>query len=129
MIKYIKSSLIVFAMLIANACTEDFAEINTNPNQLPDLDVGFQLGRAMIASSDNRFEYWRSNLIYPTALTQQAANTWWTGNTYGINDQWARAWWERYYTSFGRDLTDLIGRGDLETESNTIQAARILRVH
>ncbi|MEM6844597.1 MAG: SusD/RagB family nutrient-binding outer membrane lipoprotein [Bacteroidota bacterium] len=129
MIRYIKTSLIVFAMLIANACTEDFAELNTNPNQLPDLDVGFQLGRAMIASSDSRFEYWRSNLIYPTAIAQQATNTWWTGNTYGISDQWAGAWWERYYTGYGKNLTDLIARADPETESNTIQAARIFRVH
>ena len=116
-------------MLVSvNSCTDDFAELNTNPNQSPDLDIGFQFARAMIQSSDNRFEYWRSNLIYPTALVQQATQTWWSGNNYTIVDQWTGAWWGTYYTGYGKNLVDLINRVDA-ADVNTRSAARLWRVH
>lgn len=121
--------LAVVMAFSANSCTDDFAELNTNPNQSPDLDIGFQFARAMIQSSDNRFEYWRSNLIYPTALTQQASQTWWSGNNYGIVDQWTGAWWGTYYTGYGKNLVDLINRVDPSTDVNTLSAARLWRVH
>lgn len=120
------TSLILFSV---TACDDDFAELNTNPNQNSDLDIGFQFARVQVASSNNRFEYWRSNLIYPTALVQQASQTWWTGNTYGINDQWARAWWETYFTGYGKNIVDLIERVDADADVNTLSAARIFRVH
>ncbi len=126
----IKSLLLTCLVLLSTtACDDDFAKLNTNPNQNSDLDIGFQFARSMISSTNNRFEYWRSNLIYPTALVQQAGQTWWTGNTYGVNDQWARAWWERYYTDFGKNIVDLIERVDGDVDVNTLSAARIWRVH
>ncbi len=125
-IQYIFLSAIM--LVSVNSCSDDFAELNTNPNQSPDLDIGFQFARAMIQSSDNRFEYWRSNLIYPTALVQQATQTWWSGNNYTIVDQWTGAWWGTYYTGYGKNLVDLINRTDA-TDINTQSAARLWRVH
>ncbi len=126
-LKYIALGALI--VVSANSCTDDFAELNTNPNQSPDLDIGFQFARAMIQSSDNRFEYWRSNLIYPTALVQQASQTWWSGNNYTIVDQWTGAWWGTYYTGYGKNLVDLINRVDPSTDVNTLSAARLWRVH
>ncbi len=52
---YIKTFFVAAALLIAGACTEDFEELNSNPNKPTEVNAQYLLPQALQTSIDN---YW-----------------------------------------------------------------------
>ena len=126
----IKIYIISIVFLGTMACESGFNELNIDPNQSTDVELAFQFAGALVDASDDRFEAWRTNFIYPSGIVQHCANTWWTGNTYGLNDQWFGAYFDRVYTGYGKNIVDLINRAAEDPEEvNILSAARIWRAY
>ncbi len=145
---------LALALLLLPACDQDsrFAELNTNPTQASSIPPEFLFTTAELATAGTRYEQWRSNLIYPEAMIQHLAETWYTGDKYTTNADWLSALWTVSYNGNGdgqrapiKLLTDLIYNNvdpdcresqEIFTECppapatnvNKIAAARMLRV-
>ena len=113
------------------SCTGDFEELNTNPNQAAGITNDLQFSRTLVDASDDRFEPWRTNFIYPHGIVQLAANPDWAGDFYGLNDDWTGAYFVRMYSGYGKNVVDLITRirNNPDDDVNTLSAARIWKVY
>jgi hypothetical protein len=146
--------VLVLAILVLPACDQDsrFEDLNTNPTQASSIPPDYLFTPAQMAIAGTRYEAWRSNLIYPEAMIQHLAETWFTGDKYTTNADWLSALWTVSYYGTGdgqrapiKLLVDLIYNNvdqecaatqDIYTECppaqptmvNKIAAARILRV-
>lgn len=149
-----RATLLALAVLLLPACDQDarFEELNTNPTQASSIPPEFLFTTAQLATAGTRYEQWRSNLIYPEAMIQHLAETWYTGDKYTTNADWLSALWTVSYNGNGdgqrapiKLLVDLIYnnvdpdcRANQEvftecpafpsTNVNKVAAARILRV-
>lgn len=120
-----KTVLTKFALLLSCAfmcmtCTNNFDEINTNPNDnepnevAPELQLTFLLNRA----SSERFEQWRGNLIYCSNWAQQLSGDWDVDRYNTTNEDWLSAWWNTSYLNIGKDIEFLIQN---TPESNNVK--------
>ncbi len=149
-----RATLLVLAVLLLPACDQDarFEDLNTNPTQASSIPPDFLFTTAQMAIAGTRYEAWRSNLIYPEAMIQHLAETWYTGDKYTTNSDWLSALWTVSYNGNGdgqrapiKLLVDLIYNNvdpecaeaqEIYTECapkeatlvNKVAAARILRV-
>ncbi|WP_375418908.1 SusD/RagB family nutrient-binding outer membrane lipoprotein [uncultured Hymenobacter sp.] len=124
------------ALLLAGACTDKFAEINTNPTtysqaSFPPNYVLTQTQLTYTGSTDFAYETWRGNLIYASGIVQgmSAVLGYWAGDKYRLNEGYTAAYWERSYSEQVKPVTDLVEstRGKAEYK-NLHQIARIMRV-
>ncbi|QXD14522.1 SusD/RagB family nutrient-binding outer membrane lipoprotein [Rhodocaloribacter litoris] len=149
-----RAALLATAVLLLAGCDQDdrFTELNTNPTEASTIPPDFLFTTAELATAGTRYEQWRSNLIYPEAMIQHLAETWYTGDKYTTNADWLSALWTVSYNGNGdgqrapiKLLVDLIYNNvDPEcrqtqeiftecppfpaTNVNKIAAARMLRV-
>lgn len=112
--KKILSILLMF--VIVASCTNDFEDLNTNPNQ-PSTDSE-NLAPVLRyvqrhAFAETRFNTWRGNLIYGSRFADQwsfsFAGTWF-GNAAGFtyNSGWNDAAWDDPYSKVSGNLVALI---------------------
>ncbi len=149
-----RAGIIALAAVLLPACDQDsrFEDLNTNPTQASSMPPEFLFTGAELATAGTRYEQWRSNLIYPEAMIQHLAETWYTGDKYTTNADWLSALWTVSYNGNGdgqrapiKLLTDLIYNNvdascresqeaytecapSPPTNVNKVAAARILRV-
>lgn len=107
---YIPIIVLLLCTLLCPSCTNNFDEINTNPNEnepntvAPELQLTFLLNRA----SSERFEQWRGNLIYCSNWAQQLSGDWDVDRYNTTNEDWLSAWWNASYLNIGKDIEFLI---------------------
>ena len=117
-------------LFFLSSCDQGFEDLNKNPNQITKVDVSYVFSRVLVTSSSDNFEAWRSNFIYSSALTQQCASEWWSGNDYTVNDQWTGAYFDRLYTGYGKNVIDVINKTTgIPEHINILSAARIWKAY
>lgn len=96
---------VLFATILP-ACTDDFDELNTNPNEY----TKEKLAPANILSSnmrkafhEDRYEFWRGVVLHAERFSGQTAagynGNWWSpADSYTYNEGWTAATWDSYNT-------------------------------
>lgn len=113
--KKILSYILIGLSLVA--CTDDLAELNTNPNQ-PVAGASDDLSPLLTyvqrhAFAESRYNTWRGNLIFGSRFADQwsfgFAGTWF-GNAagFGYNSGWTDAAWDDPYSKVSATLNSLI---------------------
>jgi len=133
--KTLKKYILIVAVLFLGlgACTDNFEEINTNPQAFNFIDPGVQLTKIQLDLSGNREEIWRYELGICSPMVQYFAGSWWCqhGGQYNVveKNHWFTLWEEMYPRDI-KNVVDVIDRteGD-EFYQNTRAAARILKVY
>ncbi len=129
-----KNLLIVsLLLLVLGACTDNFEDINTNPQAFNSIDPGVQLTKIQLDLSGNREEIWRYELGICSPMVQYFAGSWWCqhGGQYNVIEKghWFTLWEEMYPREI-KNLVDIIERTEgVEKYNNTHAAARILKVY
>ncbi len=121
----IKLSIICF-LTFSLACTKDFGEINTNPNEPDNLDPKLQLTYVLNRAASERSDQWRGNLIYCSVWAQQLSGNYETDRYITTNEDWLSSWWNSSYQNLGKDLNDIIEK--TEAGSNINSVTKIFRV-
>lgn len=114
------------ALLGGLSCTQDFGEINTNPNEPTSIDPRLQFSYVLNRASSERFDQWRGNLIYCSIWSQQLSGPWETDRYITTDQAWLAAWWDNAYLRVGRDLLDVLA--STKPNSNLHSAATIFKV-
>ncbi|MBL7804387.1 MAG: SusD/RagB family nutrient-binding outer membrane lipoprotein [Saprospiraceae bacterium] len=130
------SSLVLLLALMAQGCTKDFEEINTDPTAAS-ADIynpNYLLTRAQLGymgSTDFAYETWRVNLIYCSTMMQHLSNVngYWVGDKTRNNLGYENAYFERCYDEQVKYIVDCVEqtRGNA-ARSNVHNVARITRV-
>lgn len=126
----------VMVLLLLTSCESGFEDLNTDPTQANSLPPQFQLPTVQLGVAGTRYEQWRGNLIFSSAMVQHMAQTWYSGAKYGEgSDDWRGAFWRVAYNGSGdsrrayvKQVEDLIaGNQDEPTAVNFVAAGRVLR--
>lgn len=126
-------SRLAAAALVAmtfSAC-DDFGDLNTDPTQADQIDPNFKLTNIQLRISGERYENWRTNLIYSSTMMQHLAAlpTYWVGDKYLLNTGYSTSMWERYYPNISKNIEDLLVQVcDDPEEVNLCAITRITRV-
>ncbi len=123
---YIYTAVVLIFFLLG--CTNDFEEINTNPNQSqPDnINPELQFTQVLNRASSEPFDQQRGNLIYCSNWVQQLSGDWDPDRYNTTNEDWLSSWWNSSYLRVGKDVVDLIENS--EPESNLRYMATIFKV-
>lgn len=121
----------VVAVFMLQACDDGLTDINVNPTQADQLDPEFKFTRALLQTSEGRFESWRGNLIHASSMIQHLSSltTAWSGDRYTINTEYTGAFWNSLYPNAVKTIEDIIDQVQDEPDwVNLHSQARILRV-
>jgi len=118
--------LFIVSSTFISSCTQDFAEINTNPNDADSVDPRLQFSYVLNRGASERYDQWRGNLIYCSIWSQQLSGEWETDRYVTANEDWLSAWWRDSYRRIGKDINEVINNSD--PESNLQAAATIFKV-
>lgn len=138
--KKINKVLIVLSTIfIIGACTEDFEELNTNPNLIgiEDASAKYFLTELMIRTYiPTRFAYWRGNLIHADRYSGHFAfghnKSWWSDELgYSYSGAYTNATWDHYNGLVGtlKQLLDFTGPGGAFENEYTYSVVLILKSH
>jgi hypothetical protein len=128
MIKKIIFYTLGLVLVTSVSCTENFDEINVNPNVDDNPPTSALLTQGMLQTSSFEYEAWRGNLIYTTLFVQQFASLQWQGDKYLYSEDYSQALWGSYYPQPVRTLTAIVDRTkDNAAEENYNSVARILK--
>ena len=119
------------SLLMLASCDAGFEEMNVNPTQASQVDPNFKLTNIQVRISGERYENWRTNLIYSSVMIQHFATlpTYWAGDKYTYIGSYSAAMWDRYYPNIARNIEDLLLQtsGDPE-DANLHHIAQVVRV-
>ncbi|WP_215223496.1 SusD/RagB family nutrient-binding outer membrane lipoprotein [Echinicola shivajiensis] len=119
---YIKiTALCLMLMVSFNACnTDNLAELNVDPRVASEIDPGFILAYTQLQTSGERYENWRTVMIFQSVMIQHfaALATYWVGDKYLHNDSYSAALWDRAYVNYVKDLVNLADITDPTKEGN-----------
>ena len=115
-IKLFSGAALVAGMLFMASCDAGFEEMNVNPTQASQVDPNFKMTNIQLRISGERYENWRTNLIYSSVMIQHYATlpTYWAGDKYIYIGSYSAAMWDRYYPNIARNVEDLL----LQTAEN-----------
>ena len=84
--------------------------MNVNPTQADQIDPAFKLTNIQVRISGERYENWRTNLIYSSVMIQHFATlpTYWAGDKYTYIGSYSAAMWDRYYPNISKNIEDLL---------------------
>lgn len=127
--------LLVGFVLIAQGCTKDFTDINTDPTSAgaDNFDPNSLLTSAQLrytGSTDFAYETWRTNLIYFSVMMQHLANVngYWVGDKSRNNAGYEASYFERAYDEQVKYVIDLVRFTEDKPEyKNLHNAAHIMR--
>lgn len=129
------SSLVLVLALMAQGCTKDFEEINTDPTAASaDLyNPNYLLTRAQLGytgSTDFAYETWRVNLIYCSTMMQHISNVngYWVGDKTRNSLGYENAYFERCFDEQVKYVVDCVeSTRDDAARTNLHNVARITR--
>jgi hypothetical protein len=129
------STLLVAGSLLAQGCTKNFEEINTNPltSSQANFDPNYLLTSAQLnytGSTDFSYETWRANLIYASTMVQGLSTVvgYWAGDKYLLNAGYTAAYWEKAYPDQVKPVADLVQfTKDKAQYKNLHQISRLMR--
>jgi hypothetical protein len=116
-------SITAFAVLLVIGCTEDFNDINTNPNQPDKASVPFLMTNAQFQLMDNYWDEWyngRCGMLWSQYWSQ---NEYTEESRYRARPTTDNNYWYGFYAGMN-DLQEIIRKSD---NNNAIQIARILK--
>ena len=139
----IKSSLkslglAILCSLVIVACDsldDDFETLNVNPTQANDIDPNFKLTNIQLRISGERYENWRTNLIYSSTMMQHFAALpgYWSGDKYLYNAGYSASMWDRYYPNISKNIEDLLIQTSENTDDSNLyhitQVTRVIMYH
>jgi len=142
LLRWPESLLVLLIAVLLASCDalSDFGDMNVDPTQASTIDPGMQFSTVQLATAGSRYETWRVNLIYGEAIVQHLAHTWWAGDKYTFNEDWATSLWRTAYSGAGvswraavKNIEDLKARleeakANGEPVDNLLAAVRIWRV-
>lgn len=126
--------LAVLCSLVMVACDsldDDFEELNINPTQADNIDPNFKLTNIQLRISGERYENWRTNLIYSSTMMQHIAALpgYWSGDKYLYNAGYSASMWDRYYPNISKNVEDLLLQTSEDPDdSNMYHITQITRV-
>ncbi|WP_422360025.1 SusD/RagB family nutrient-binding outer membrane lipoprotein [Reichenbachiella sp.] len=122
---------LLFAV-ISWSCTDDFDEINTDPNAYNEIDPSFQLAKVQLDLSGKREEAWRYDLGITSSMIQHFSGSWWCqhGAQYRVVEQshWYSLWEESYPRDAKNVQSIIDATVDDPEQVNINSAARIMKV-
>lgn len=140
-IKYLVTVLLLTGLLTTCDSLSDFGDTNLSPTQATVIAPGMQFTTVQLGAAGSRYEMWRANLIYCSAIVQHLTGAgFWAGNTYSRTVPYLTALWDVVYSGNGiawlaqiKNVQDLISQLDQrkaegESVDNMLAAARIMRV-
>lgn len=123
--------LTLLACLTLGSCDEDkLTELNVNKNASTDINLGFLLAYGQTRVAGDRYESWRTNLIYSSTMIQHNATLqgYWSGDKYYYNAQYSGAYWESHFPDAIKNLTNVVDRTEGDpTRVNLNSFAKIMR--
>ena len=129
--KLVSAVLLISCLLVLPSCDSGFEDMNVNPTQADQVDPNFKLTNIQVQISGQRYENWRTNLIYSSTMIQHFAALagYWSGDKYFYNSSYSAAMWDRYYPNIARNIEDLLLQtGEDAEQSNMHHIAQIMRV-
>lgn len=126
--------LVVLCALLITSCDsldDKFEDLNVNPTQANEIDPNFKLTNIQLRISGERYENWRTNLIYSSTMIQHFATTpgYWAGDKYTYVASYSAAMWDRYYPNIAKNIEDLLVQTAADPEMGNMNAiTRITRV-
>ncbi len=129
--KFIPGLALISCLLVLPSCDSGFEEMNVNPTQADQIDPNFKLTNLQVQISGQRYENWRTNLIYSSTMIQHFAALpgYWSGDKYFYNSSYSAAMWDRLYPNVARNIEDLLLQTSEDPEqSNMHHIAQIMRV-
>lgn len=110
-LNYLTAFLVATLLIPLNGCnTDSLSDLNNDPTVAQEIDPGFILAYTQLQTSGERYENWRTQLIYQSTMMQQfsALATYWSGDKYLWNNQYSAALWDRAFTNYIKDLVNLV---------------------
>lgn len=135
--KYILKRLFlsVLAITFALQSCSDFGDTNIDPLAANEINPDFQFSFLQLRVSGERYENWRTVLIYSSTMIQHLAALpeYWSGDKYLYNAQYSGSLMERCYQQQVLQSVDLINtlekmQAEGQPVANKLAAARIWRV-
>ena len=68
--KYTSVAALAVCLMLFSSCDSGFEELNVNPTQADQVDPNFKLTNIQVRISGERYENWRTNLIYSSVMMQ-----------------------------------------------------------
>lgn len=111
-VKYTSRMALVMGLLLFTSCDsldDKFEDLNVNPTQADQIDPNFKLTDIQVRISGERYENWRTNLIYSSTMMQHLAALpgYWAGDKYTYNAGYSASMWDRYYPNIAKNIEDL----------------------
>ena len=122
---------LAFCLMFFSSCDAGFEELNVNPTQASQIDPNFKLTDIQLRISGERYENWRTNLIYSSVMIQHFATLpgYWAGDKYGYIASYSAAMWDRYYPNIAKNIEDLLVQTAENPEDANLNAiTQIVRV-
>ena len=116
---------------LATACTERFADLNTDPNTAANATADELFARALKYGTLYDDDFQVGEHLHANMWVQFFANSTPAFGTdrYESNDQWATKFWTRFYAGYGMDLAQAIRQVENQPgQVNRLSQARIWRV-
>lgn len=130
--KHIKIfAITVLATFTLGSCDEQaLVDLNVDQNASTDIDLAFLLAYGQARVAGDRYEMWRTNLIYSSTMVQHNATLqgYWSGDKYYYNAQYSGAYMERHYPDAIKNLTTIVDQTEGDPERVNLNAfAKIMR--
>ncbi len=96
--KFSGVAALALCLMFLSSCDAGFDELNVNPTQASQIDPNFKLTNIQVRISGERYENWRTNLIYSSVMMQHFATLpgYWAGDKYTYIASYSAAMWDRY---------------------------------
>ena len=123
--------LCAFILTSCDSLDDKFAEMNVNPTQASQISPEFKLTNIQLRISGERYENWRTNLIYSSTMMQHFATLpgYWAGDKYTYIGSYSAAMWDRYYPNIAKNIEDLLIQTAEDPDGGNRNAiVRIVRV-
>jgi len=105
-----KLNILLLTALIAvfGACTDQFDDINDNPNRVEELNPGFQFAGMQLSYAGNGHEEWRGNLIMTGPIAGITQCGYRTGQGFSLGDSYSEAKWSALFTNTIKNGNDML---------------------
>jgi hypothetical protein len=128
---FVLAAAVLVPAFFLTACTDNFTDINTNPNEPTAVTEGPLFTRSLRKAMLDDFTWQVGEHLHPNMFVQHFANSTPGFNTdrYEVNDAWLSRYWDIAYTGFGKDVQQVIDQAEGDPEKvNKLAQARIWKV-
>ncbi|MDO5978104.1 SusD/RagB family nutrient-binding outer membrane lipoprotein [Flavivirga spongiicola] len=117
-------SIVLVLGLLLSSCTDDFEQINVNPNLPAEATSASLLGAVeYFTFAEPRFVTWRGNLLTTSQFSHQfstkVAGSWWSGSdNYTPDPAWGNVTFDKSFTRSGLIMRNLLIQYGNENDAN-----------